>query len=996
MKTSALILFSLLLILSANHVYAASRPTPDSNMILYYRLDRNASIGETTTLVVDSGLRSNNATVTGGSMTHSSTAGYFGDGAYTFPGISGNYINTSNDPPGSVLSTQGLTVMAWIKTNTLVSSGGDIVTRFIAASGQRAWDLQISSGKLRMQGSTDGNTVVTVTGATTIPSSSSYTHVAGVWNGTHMNVYVNGVLDSATGTALASIVNPTGVPIEIGRGRSGQNFNGTIDEVIVSNRSYSQAEIWAVYHEYLGCINASTAVSVAGNSTVCTNTYNVNGSTTGQIIVTTDNTDINLNGSSFYGNYSQGTSFAGRLVSATSKRNVTVRDGYVDNYYWGTYLGSGNNHVVSNVTYNNTRYSVGLDQTNSSLVTGIQTVNTTRGVYLFRAYNNNVTSSTFRNTTNYGIEFSTNSANNRIVSNTFNDTSTFGMGVFDTSTNTNNTITLNTFYSNYYVAQISGTSTQFTYNTIRDGEGRQLYVLDTGLYTNISNNNFSQVITDVGDNHIEVASSNVMIANNNFTNHTSYQTIKVGIVGAGISNVSVLNNTFDRQTKCIYVANASNVNISGNTCKKSITNYDGWNVGFYLENNRTNTFNPTNISITNNTIEDYGCIGILVRGSRNVTIQGNAFNPNNDQYYITNTVSCSYEAQAAIFIDEIYKGFIPVGTGLSDNITMSSTHYTDLVRVTGNTFNSNVKVLLRTQGVRNLTHDLTNHWFKSFQLPYLLDRDDFYIANTHNNISTINSTYLYSENLKQGINTNFTLDYSIYTNLSLYKSLASFPLQINLYNQTKTLIYSSNGTTYCTDIVQCSGNVNFTLSGSNQTYVLDNYNITQSYIRSNDPIDITNSGDTRIVSSALTTSISNITVVVNTHGDAPTNPRWRSTNGLYTKTFTPSEYTYNASTSLMTFTAPGIEPGANQLVIVEEPEAPSSVGGEGAGSTPTPNPQTNQTPSTGNTTTTPPPAPPPDTTSGGLGGLNQRDIMVIGAVFGLLVVIGLFSSGSKR
>jgi len=80
-----------------------------------------------------------------------------------------------------------------------------------------------------------------------------WTHLVGIWNGTHAILYKNGVLQSSV--YLSSTHEATGA-FTIGANTGGDfsyanEFNGTIDEVYVFNRSISQSEIERLYE--VGC-----------------------------------------------------------------------------------------------------------------------------------------------------------------------------------------------------------------------------------------------------------------------------------------------------------------------------------------------------------------------------------------------------------------------------------------------------------------------------------------------------------------------------------------------------------------------------------------------------------------------------------------------------------------------------------------------------------------------------------------------------------------------
>jgi hypothetical protein len=69
-------------------------------------------------------------------------------------------------------------------------------------------------------------------------------HVAGVYNGSKMDLYVDGKLD-ASQTASGSL-NVSATNVYIG-GSPSQSFNGLVDDVRIYNRALSADEIEALY-----------------------------------------------------------------------------------------------------------------------------------------------------------------------------------------------------------------------------------------------------------------------------------------------------------------------------------------------------------------------------------------------------------------------------------------------------------------------------------------------------------------------------------------------------------------------------------------------------------------------------------------------------------------------------------------------------------------------------------------------------------------------------
>lgn len=128
-----------------------------------------------------------------------------------------------------------ITIDAWLNPTVL---GGRIVDK-ITAGGGDGYLLDTFGDRVRMI--VDGQSL---SGASILPTG-AWTHVAGVFDGSEMRVYVNGVLD---GTLAATTAIPSNaLDLRIGADSTGGNlFFGMIDEIEVIGRALSQAEIQSI------------------------------------------------------------------------------------------------------------------------------------------------------------------------------------------------------------------------------------------------------------------------------------------------------------------------------------------------------------------------------------------------------------------------------------------------------------------------------------------------------------------------------------------------------------------------------------------------------------------------------------------------------------------------------------------------------------------------------------------------------------------------------
>lgn len=193
-----------------------------TGLVAWWKLDKNSTNQENS---VD-GLY--NGTVSGATFTGSGKVG----GAYNFDGVNDKITATTGNSP--INGTYSI----WIKKN--LNSGDRVFNHalfysFVNASGNfyhtyRNGSIYAGTPKTTTGGNNVWNNFVTVISS----------------NGTHENllIYANGVLE-VNFTNIGPIQQ--GTDVEIGTADSLSYFNGTIDEVMIFNRTLSQSEIQQLY-----------------------------------------------------------------------------------------------------------------------------------------------------------------------------------------------------------------------------------------------------------------------------------------------------------------------------------------------------------------------------------------------------------------------------------------------------------------------------------------------------------------------------------------------------------------------------------------------------------------------------------------------------------------------------------------------------------------------------------------------------------------------------
>ena len=142
------------------------------------------------------------------------------------------YVQVANS--SSLNITGAITVEAWIKPNSIGTYQYIASRESYAQSGTGGgYELTLNNaGKARFDVYHSPTTYTPVVGNTVL-STGVWHHIAGVWDGSYLKLYVNGNLDSTVNTGNGPASGTSS--LKIGRNSGGGYFNGLIDEVRVSN-----------------------------------------------------------------------------------------------------------------------------------------------------------------------------------------------------------------------------------------------------------------------------------------------------------------------------------------------------------------------------------------------------------------------------------------------------------------------------------------------------------------------------------------------------------------------------------------------------------------------------------------------------------------------------------------------------------------------------------------------------------------------------------------
>jgi hypothetical protein len=172
------------------------------------------------------------------------TSGEVGQ-AFSLNGSSG-YVSIPDSPVLDTL-TDSITVECWIKGNLLTNNS---VWTWIVTKGNSSWRIMATQGANTVTFyasgvNTPGNDGIS---GTRNVNDGQWHHIAGVYDGTNMFLYVDGTLD--TSRAATGLIYVTGDSVQIGYNSAapgGNIFNGLIDEVSLYHRALSASEIQAIY-----------------------------------------------------------------------------------------------------------------------------------------------------------------------------------------------------------------------------------------------------------------------------------------------------------------------------------------------------------------------------------------------------------------------------------------------------------------------------------------------------------------------------------------------------------------------------------------------------------------------------------------------------------------------------------------------------------------------------------------------------------------------------
>lgn len=224
----AIIAFSSFMFLQTNQTTQAALINPiHSGLVGWWSFDEGSG-----TVAGDGSGNGNTGTIFGATW----VIGNFGQ-ALSFDGT--NYVNFGNTPSLSITGN-AVTLEAWVYPSNLARYE-NIAAKFDYPNDNGYMLIHTNTGLLQFYVGNNGAQSVT---SNVSLSSGVWQHVAAVYNGVDLRIYINGVL-SCSPVAFSNNIGATTQAYYVGSANGYSKFTGLVDEVRVYNRAHSASEIQA-------------------------------------------------------------------------------------------------------------------------------------------------------------------------------------------------------------------------------------------------------------------------------------------------------------------------------------------------------------------------------------------------------------------------------------------------------------------------------------------------------------------------------------------------------------------------------------------------------------------------------------------------------------------------------------------------------------------------------------------------------------------------------
>ena len=202
------------------------------DFVLLYNFDEN-----TGNIAKDLSAKGNDGDITDAKWTPN---GKFGGGMEFNGEVDGSKIEVphheSLDPGGDQM-----TIMAWIKLSSLSPGGAFAAIARKGIAGETAtWGFDTPDGKLRTFIFSPG---VTVANGESTLNVDKWNHVAVVYDGKEITLYLNGEVDGTAGASGDILLSEVAVRIGTGKKAGLNHLHGIMDELAILNIALTEAEI---------------------------------------------------------------------------------------------------------------------------------------------------------------------------------------------------------------------------------------------------------------------------------------------------------------------------------------------------------------------------------------------------------------------------------------------------------------------------------------------------------------------------------------------------------------------------------------------------------------------------------------------------------------------------------------------------------------------------------------------------------------------------------
>ncbi|MDP3699015.1 MAG: Ig-like domain-containing protein, partial [Nanoarchaeota archaeon] len=563
-----------------------------------------------------SGLR-NHGNETGGVLWNS-TGGYDGKGAYMFDGAN-DYIGLSDNNSTRLACTNGCTINSWVYIkgkSTSASAVTTIVSRLDNLNNFLFFGTLVDLNRtyfIIYENKSSNSKLCSIQSTTNAVSWNSWVFVTGRYNLTHAATFIDGaqaaaepcVLNSFTSLNATTWDNETPYNIGRGSGATSNVFNGTIDEVMIFNRSLSNEQIYALWRNQTNVITAQE--TILGENWSVHATPN-NGTGDGTVVISNNLTildktppNVTIN---FLNNPADNSNFS--IRSSNQTFNASVFDSFTQISTVYFQFDNGTSADV-NVTGLNTSGQWTVSYNVSTLAEGKQ-----------------------------GVRIIANDTVNNI-----NNSAVINFTVDFTSPNvTINSLNANTLFnaSNYSVRSGNVTFNASAFDTLTD-INRLFFWLDNGTGNDINItgiNNSGQWTISYNVSALAEGRQGVRIVANDTVNNVNDSAIINFTVDFTGPNVTI--NSLNANT----LFNASNFSVRSGNVTFNVSIFDALTgvsrVYFWLDNGTGNDINVTAVNQSGNWIVSYN-VSTLAEGRQGVRIIANdTVNNVNDTYFMNFTV----------------------------------------------------------------------------------------------------------------------------------------------------------------------------------------------------------------------------------------------------------------------------------------------------------------------------------------------------------------------